>query len=138
MLEWDRDLDVDLSLIHDRLNGKELAAAVAEKMEVYCGIEQIPRELVHATIREKALKSSKSPRRSTRQEEKEERKRKALKNVTFDMSPWVLNDEGMETQVFTSMRITLTWEPFHKEARSLVCGAEPWLQKRPAGVAKVS
>ena len=36
------------------------------------------------------------------------------------MSPWVLNDEGMETQVFTSMRITPTREPFHKEARSLV------------------
>ena len=35
------------------------------------------------------------------------------------MSPWVLDDKGVEPQVFTSMRISPTREPLHKEARGM-------------------
>ena len=44
-------------------------------------------------------------RRSTRgeaqepKEEKEEKKRAAPKEVTFDVAPWVLNDKGVVEQV---------------------------------------
>ena len=44
-------------------------------------------------------------RRSTRgeaqepKEEKEEKKRAAPKEVTFDIAPWVLNDKGVVEQV---------------------------------------
>ena len=37
-------------------------------------------------------------RGSTRQKEKEAKKRKVPKEVTFDVAPWIL-DKGVETQV---------------------------------------
>ena len=38
-------------------------------------------------------------RGSTRQEEKEAKRRKAEKEVSFDIAPWVLDDKGVMSQV---------------------------------------
>ena len=38
-------------------------------------------------------------RGSTRQEEKEAKRRKAEKEVSFDIAPWVLDDKGVVAQV---------------------------------------
>ena len=77
-------------------------------------------------------------RGSTRQKEKEAKKRKVPKEVTFDVAHWIL-DKGVETQVikkstrikkipeffykfiqvFTSMRIAPTREALHDHARKM-------------------